>query len=154
MPLLLLPVLWFVGELFVIILIAGKIGGWATIGWLAAAGVAGVLLIRGQQISMLGGMQRGLRPQAGELREGSFRVLAGLLLIIPGFLSDALALVFLLPPLRVAVGALLLKWLPVERFSVYRGGNVYEHQPGNADDAPASREVIEGQVVNDDKKPQ
>lgn len=154
MPLLLVPVLWLAGELLVIILIAGKIGAWPSIAWLIAAALLGIALIRGQQISMLGGIARGMRPHPDDLREGSFRVLAALLLIIPGFLSDALALVFLLPPLRMLVGALLLKWLPVERFTVHRGGQVYDHQPANDDAPPAQHEALEGRIVEEDKKPE
>lgn len=154
MPILLLPMLWFIAELVVLVLVAGKIGALATLGWLAFAVLLGVLLIRGQQISMLGQMGAAPARMAENLREGGFRVFAALLLIVPGFLSDVMALVFLLPPLRVGLGALLLKWLPVERFTVYRGGQVYEHE------ATVTREekegnpsgVIEGEVVQ--RKPE
>lgn len=149
MPILLLPMLWFVAELVVLVMVAGKIGALATLGWLAFAVVLGVLLIRGQQISMLGQMGASPARMAENLREGGFRVLAGLLLIVPGFLSDAMALVFLLPPLRVGLGMLLLKWLPVERFTVYRGGQVYEHEatPVREEKDESAARVIEGEVV-------
>lgn len=146
MRLLWLPVAWFAAELLLLIVVAGKIGAWATLGWLALAGVVGVLLLRGQQVSMLGAVERHGRLSPDGVREGGFRVLAALLLIVPGFLSDAMALVFLLPPLRVALGALLLKLLPVERFTVYRPseGEVFEHE------ARAEARVIEGEVVSSD----
>ena len=132
MPLLLLPLLWMLAELLGIILVAGGIGALATIALLLLAGVVGVGLIRGEQVSLLGQMavERPIQPAA--MREGSFRVLAGLLLIVPGFLSDALALVFLVPPLRVLLGAILLKLLaPLLRnveMRRYGGGQVFEHE--------------------------
>lgn len=145
MPIVLLPVLWLIAELVLMIVVAGKIGALQTLGLLVLAFVAGVWLIRGQQISMLGNVRAAPAKMAGQLREGGFRVVAALLLIMPGFLSDVLALVFLLPPLRGALGAFLLKVLPFERVNVYRSGQVYEHEPADADDA--SERVIDGEVL-------
>lgn len=147
MPILLLPVVWMVAELVLLIVVAGKIGALQTLGLLLLAFAAGVLLIRGQQISMLGSIKAAPARAAENLREGGFRVLAALLLIIPGFLSDAMAVVFLLPPLRMALGTLLLKMLPVERFTVHRRGQVFEHEDIPAPTQQNAPKVIEGEVL-------
>lgn len=147
MPILLLPVVWIVAELVLLIVVAGKIGALQTLGLLLLAFAAGIVLIRGQQISMLGSIKAAPARAAANLREGGFRVLAALLLIIPGFLSDAMALVFLLPPLRMALGAVLLKMLPIERFTVYRRGQVFDHQDFPQSEQQSAPKVIEGEVL-------
>lgn len=158
MYLLLIPFLWIVAELLVMIIVAGKIGALATIALLVLAVTAGIALIRGQHLSMIAQMAAGgQRPEA--MREGGFRVFAGLLLVIPGFLSDALALVFLIRPLRVGFGALLLNiFAPLaQRAAAHRySGNIFEHEGDTAPrggQAEAPR-VIEGELIRrkDDEK--
>lgn len=132
MPLLLLPLLWMIVELLVMILVAGAIGALATIAWLVLAAAAGVWLIRSEQLS-LPARAAALRDGASaDMRESGFRVFAGMLLIVPGFLSDALALAFLLPPVRVMLGALLLKLLAplLDKMVVrhYARGQTFEHE--------------------------
>ena len=77
-------------------------GGWV-LAWLVFAAVAGVVLIKEARFSLVTRL-------AGALAQGhfslaamidSFRtVLAGLLLIFPGIISDVMALLLLLLPLR------------------------------------------------------
>lgn len=65
-----------------------------------AAGVLGVQLMRG---AALGGTALNPRDLPGLLLGQGFRLLAGLLFLIPGFVSDALALLCLLPVVRQAL---------------------------------------------------
>ena len=77
-------------------------GGWV-VAWLIFAAIAGIVLIKQARFSLVTRL-------AGELSRGQFSlaaiidssrtVLAGLLLIFPGVISDVMALVLLLLPIR------------------------------------------------------
>lgn len=90
-------------EIALFVEIGSRIGAWATIGLVLLAAVAGVLLLRGGGMLALAQVRAALRegrdPGAGMLR-GGLVLLAALLLIVPGFFSDAVALVLLLPPVQ------------------------------------------------------
>lgn len=66
---------------------------------LVGTSAAGVVLLRGGARVMLGRMARdGVVEMSGEAaRNGALTAIAGLLLAIPGFLTDLLALVLLVP---------------------------------------------------------
>jgi UPF0716 protein FxsA len=104
---LLLPILEIVG----FIQVGDWIGAGPTIGLLALSAVVGVLLVRHRGLSSLTRAQaaaaRGEAP-IGTVLDGFCAVLAGILLIIPGFLSDILGLVLLIGPLRRGIGRWLL----------------------------------------------
>jgi UPF0716 protein FxsA len=77
-------------------------GGWV-IAWLLFAAIAGIVLIKQARFSLVTRL-------AGELSRGQFSlsaiidsfrtVVAGLLLIFPGIVSDVMALILLLLPIR------------------------------------------------------
>lgn len=99
----LLFLLYPVLELAVMIKVGSQIGVLATLLLLAAAGVLGMLVIR------LGGLATALsaRQQMAQggmpdktMFNGLFVVLAGGLLLLPGFISDFFAVLLLLPPVR------------------------------------------------------
>lgn len=104
---LLLPILEIVG----FIQVGDWIGAGPTIGLLALSAVVGVLLVRHQGLASLTRAQaaaaRGEAP-IGTVLDGFCAVLAGILLIIPGFLTDILGLALLIGPLRRGIGRWLL----------------------------------------------
>lgn len=104
---LLLPILEIVG----FIQVGDWIGAGPTIGLLALSAVVGVLLVRHQGLASLTRAQaaaaRGEAP-IGTVLDGFCAVLAGILLIIPGFLTDILGIVLLIRPLRRGIGRWLL----------------------------------------------
>jgi UPF0716 protein FxsA len=82
------------------VVIGGRIGLGLTLLWLLAAGMAGLALIRhgglNAIIKLQAALQEGREP-GHSLIDGAVTVTAGLLLIVPGFVSDVLALIILLP---------------------------------------------------------
>lgn len=90
------PVLEAVGIFWV----ADVIGGWVLL-WLLLAVIAGVTLIRFERTAwgarLLFSMQSGAHPLTSLFASGRV-LLAGGLLVFPGFISDAVALVLLLIP--------------------------------------------------------
>lgn len=82
------------------VVIGGKIGLGLTLLWLLAAGMAGLALIRHGGLNAIIKLQTALqegREPGHSLIDGAVMVTAGLLLIVPGFVSDLLALVILVP---------------------------------------------------------
>ena len=80
--------------------VASAIGGWVLL-WLLLAAVAGVMLIRVERVAwgarLLFSVQSGTNPLAAMFASGRI-LLAGGLLVFPGFISDAIALGLLLTP--------------------------------------------------------
>ena len=77
-------------------------GGWV-IAWLAFAAFAGIALIKQARFSLISRLSSAVSQGQFSLAAfiDSFRtVLAGLLLIFPGVISDVMALILLLIPLR------------------------------------------------------
>ncbi|TKV60669.1 FxsA family protein [Nakamurella flava] len=104
MPLLVYLIL----EIAVVLLV----GSWIGVGWtllaLVASTVIGVLIARREGLRALGAL-RGRGGGAPELTDGLLIGLGGLLFVIPGFLSDLLGLILLLPPTRRAVRNRMLR---------------------------------------------
>lgn len=127
---------WPLVEIGLFVVVGGQIGLGATLAWVLASGVFGVVLLRAE-------MQRGavmLRQGPGRvaLREGAsvsalFRALAAVLLILPGFLTDAIGLVLLLPPVQGLLSAAVLRRVRVARAD-FRAGQ-------------RQTEVIEGEWI-------
>lgn len=95
---LLLPFL----EIAVFVLVATQIGVLQAFGLIFLACVAGVLLLRhagrSQMNRLRAALAEGNRPEIKDLGLSTF--LAGVLLLIPGFLTDILAIMLLIPPVR------------------------------------------------------
>ncbi len=100
--LILLPV----AELAVLIKTGQSIGVWATVALVIGMGFAGLLVLSKQSFTVLRrtleSMSEG-RPPVGPVLDGLFLMLAGALLVMPGLISDAAALVLLVPPIRRAI---------------------------------------------------
>jgi len=100
---LLFVVVWIAAELFVAIEVANVIGVLATVLLLVLSWPLGTWLLRSQGRAAwqrLGGAVSAGRSPGHEVLDGALVVLGGVLLIIPGFISDALGLLALFPPTR------------------------------------------------------
>ncbi|MDQ3914806.1 MAG: FxsA family protein [Actinomycetota bacterium] len=93
-------------ELAVIVQVAEEVGVPNTLGLLVLVSVAGAWLLRHQGLATWRSLQattaRGERP-AKEVTDGALILLGGALLLTPGFVTDAVGLVFLIPPTRALV---------------------------------------------------
>ena len=114
MPLLLVLVFIVVpiAELFLIIQVGELIGVWWTIALLIADSILGSVLMRSQGRAAWRrfnvALQAG-RPPAREVLDGVLVIFGGALLLTPGFISDILGLLLLLPPTRAVVRAILVR---------------------------------------------
>ncbi len=96
-------------EIAVFIEIGGWIGLWPTLGLIVATAMAGTALLRQQGLSTLARaretVERGKMP-VREVADGVCLLVAGALLLTPGFVTDAAGVLLLVPPVRHA----LLRW--------------------------------------------
>ncbi|MEO6317355.1 MAG: FxsA family protein [Acidimicrobiales bacterium] len=101
-----------IAEIYVIVQVAGGIGIPETILLLIAISFAGAGLARVAGLTVLHRLQRTVRAgkvPSAELVDGALVLFAGALMITPGFLSDALAILLLLPPSRAVVRQVVLR---------------------------------------------
>ena len=85
------------------VLVGRQIGVLPTIGLVIATGIAGAMLLRVQGFGILSRIRAELaagRDPSRELAHGVMIVVAGILLLIPGFFTDILGILLFLPPLR------------------------------------------------------
>jgi UPF0716 protein FxsA len=165
---LLLPVV----ELVVAIEVGMAVGGLAVFGWLVLAAVLGMMVVRRQGAAAWQAVNTSLRtgtPPSRELADATVLMLAGILLMVPGFVTDAVALLLLLPFTRP------LARRPIERFfrraaadqasvrTAFVSGVQFgpgQPVPGRPGQPAAGRfgpgfgrdDVIEGEIVDDEKR--
>jgi UPF0716 protein FxsA len=90
-------------EIAVIIEVGGVLGVWPTVGLIVLTAAAGTAMVRAQGFHILGRAQETLghgQFPAEELFDGLSLMVAGILLLTPGFVTDTLGLALLIPPLR------------------------------------------------------
>jgi len=93
-------------EILVFIEVGSEIGALNTVIITVVTALIGVVLIRIQGLSVLMRARATLDRQetpVNEIFEGIFLALAGLFLIIPGFVTDTIGFLLLVPPLRRAL---------------------------------------------------
>jgi UPF0716 protein FxsA len=93
-------------EITVMIQVGQWIGFLNTIGLLLLVSLVGAWLVKRQGLGVMARIreQRSAgRLPAAEAFDGALILVAGVLLVIPGFVTDALGLLLLLPPVRAVV---------------------------------------------------
>jgi UPF0716 protein FxsA len=101
-------------ELYVILQVSHAIGGLNTIAVLVVMSMVGAALVKREGLAVLRRLQQ--RVKAGqmpgrELIDGVLVLLAGALMLTPGFLSDVFGILLLLPPVRAAMRAYAIRRL-------------------------------------------
>ncbi|WP_338675391.1 FxsA family membrane protein [Streptomyces sp. SCSIO 30461] len=152
---------WLLLEIWLLTLVAGAAGGFTVFALLVAGAVLGGVVIKRagrrafRNLTQAFQQQPGAAPTAasGERQtEGNgLLMLGGLLLMLPGLISDAAGLLLLLPPVRQGVGRYAGKSL--ER-------RMRQAAPGSLEDAlrqarihQPDGKVVQGEVVREDASP-
>jgi UPF0716 protein FxsA len=146
LPLVILFVIVPIAELALIIQVGEAIGVWWTIALLVADSVLGSALMRSQgriawrrfnEATAAG------RVPAREVLDGVLVIFGGALLLTPGFISDFLGLLLLLPPTRAVIRAVLVRRLAHRMFVSVTGAAPRRRGPGGYD--------VEGHAVDLDR---
>ena len=97
-------------EIAVFIEVGDRIGLWWTLGLVILTAIVGTSLLRSQGLATLSraqaSLQRNEAPVA-EVFDGLCLLVAGALLLTPGFVTDSVGLVLFAPPVRAA----LMSWI-------------------------------------------
>lgn len=111
-------------EIGLFIQVGGFLGLWPTIALVLVTAFVGASLVRSQGLQTLmsvqGRLQQGELP-AQQILEGVMLAVAGVLLLTPGFLTDALGMLVLLPAPRAAIAKYLMSKMVVKSV----GGNSF-----------------------------
>ncbi len=133
-------------ELYVLIEVGSEIGALPTILISVFTAVLGASLVRMQGVSVLLRVQQTLargEVPALEMLEGALLMMAGIMLLFPGFITDAFGFLLLVPPLRRKLILAVMK----------RSGAM---GPGSGGPSPASEaevrkiRIIEGEYRHED----
>lgn len=114
MPLLILIVLLAVPylEFLVFLEVGSAIGGLQALILTILTAVIGVYLIRQQGLVVMNrmhhAMQRGDSP-VEDILHGFFLLIAGLFFLLPGFITDTVALLLAIEPIRAVLGKVIVK---------------------------------------------
>lgn len=134
-------------ELYVLIKVGSVIGALPTVGLVIFTAVLGAILIRAQGLATVAriraSMDRGEVP-AVEMLEGACLLVAGALLLTPGFVTDTVGFLLLLPMLRRNMVLGLL-----ER-GVIRSAAPGQHPRPGPGPAPGAGRVIDGEFRRED----
>jgi UPF0716 protein FxsA len=110
-------------ELFVLIQVGQVIGVWNTIGLLIVMSILGGWLMKREGLGVIRRIRASLdagRVPGTELVDGFLILLGGALMLTPGFVSDALGMLLLVPPVRAVVRGIAARRftiLAVDRFA-------------------------------------
>jgi UPF0716 protein FxsA len=99
-------------ELAILIEIGSRVGTFHTIMLIITTGIVGALLAQSQGLAVIRKIQEELsfgRPPAGELVDGLFVLVGGLLLVTPGIITDIVGFVLLLPITRNIIKQWLIR---------------------------------------------
>lgn len=135
-------------EIFVLIQVGEVIGGWWVLGILVAEAILGAWLMQHEGTRAWKALNQtfatGKMP-AGELADTALILVGGVLLMVPGFISDIVGLVFLLPFTR-PLARKLLAYVVARRMA-----RLGLSQPGRGPGGQGSGSgtVIEGETVAD-----
>jgi UPF0716 protein FxsA len=101
-------------EIYLLIKVGKQIGALPTVALLLAISMTGAWLVRHQGFGILRRIQAELaqgRLPAAELLDGAMVLVGGVLLLTPGFFTDALGLLFLIPVTRNIIKQYAGLWL-------------------------------------------
>ncbi len=162
-------------ELYFIIVVGGMIGAFWTVMLIILTAVIGMNLLRFQGMSTLTRAQRNMsqgQVPAMEMMEGVALAFAGLMLIIPGFITDFIGVLFLIPASRqVIIRSIIARSAGRANFSVrstqwqsggqqpgsqqhsdYQSGNPQQGKPSDGSETkqPKVGRTIEGEYTRED----
>jgi UPF0716 protein FxsA len=143
-------------ELYFIILVGGMIGALWTVVLVILTAVIGVNLLRIQGMSTLTRAQRNMAQgqiPAMEMMEGVALAVAGVLLITPGFITDTIGFLCLIPASRRAIIRYIMARASVHtNFSASVGGFQSHQSQSHRPEKPGARRPKVGRTIEGECK--
>jgi UPF0716 protein FxsA len=142
-------------EIAVFITVGGWLGIWPTLALTLLTAIAGSALLRQQGLQTLmrarDSLDRGVLPLA-QVFEGVFLLLAGVLLLTPGFVTDTVGLALFVPAFRQYLVGAIGRWLVAT--GRVRAAGPGPHEPAGPRAGAGGGRVIEGdfEVIDEDER--
>src|SRR5262245_66202290 len=142
-------------ELLLLIKIGQGIGPLPTLALVISTALTGAFIISRQSLAVVSGTLEALSQGRAPLEpvlDGLFLLVAGALLLTPGLVTDLVALVLLIPPMRRSIARGVMRWalrrtkVHIETFAARSGPERW--RPGTDDGS-----VIEGEFERIDERP-
>ncbi|MGJ8517244.1 FxsA family protein [Carnimonas bestiolae] len=155
MPILLLPLVYFIVDIVALLMLGHAIGLLPTLLLIVITGFIGSQLIKRQGIGSLRNIQQGMatgQVNKADVIKGGSSVIAGFLLLMPGPISDLLGVIALIP----LISRKLMGKPPVEIYNPRadrgaRGTYDGESRAANDDAHASSGDTIEGEFIEHKK---
>ncbi|MEU9303007.1 FxsA family membrane protein [Streptomyces sp. NPDC048269] len=151
---------WLILEIWLLGLVAGAAGGLAVAALIAGGMILGVVVIKRAGRRAFKNLadtfqqaQQGRQPAPQQPGQGNgLTMLAGLLLIMPGLLSDVAGLLCLLPPVRAWIGRRAARSLDRKMASSPAGtfGDAFQQARIHHPDG----KIVQGEVIREDRPQQ
>ena len=131
-------------ELWLLFRLSGVFGFWTTISLVLLTGLVGASLARWQgwltMQRIQNDLQQGILP-AKKLGDGALILVAGVLLITPGVITDGVGLALLVPPIRSGVRHALQLWIA-------KNVRVESHTVWGETRSSSDPNVVQGRVID------
>lgn len=138
-------------EIMLLINVSGTIGGWNTFFIVVFTAFIGAFFVKREGLNTLSQVQaksaKGEVP-GKEISEGLLLLVAGVLLVTPGFITDIVGLLFTLPLTRGPIAAAVVKQFMAHQA---KGGNVHfqYHQHSNSHSEHSQQRPFRGNDEGD-----
>ena len=130
-------------ELYLLVRAGAVLGAMSVVALVFASAALGIAVLRlyGRQsfFRVREDLSSGRMPQ-DILLDNLLIFFAGLLLIFPGFLSDIMGLLLLVPPVRTLFRTRLVAWLQSRSDEGFRNGSVFIYRSGDFSQTPSHPE--------------
>lgn len=149
-------------EIALFIQVGGFIGLWPTIAVVILTAVVGTALLRHQGLSALTRLQASLdrgEPPLDPVFDGFCLLAAGMLLLTPGFFTDAIGFLLFTPPFRAVLKRFITSRIQVMKQGgpegTFKQGSAQFHWQSGTSQPNASGDIIDGdyQDVTDTENP-
>jgi UPF0716 protein FxsA len=117
-------------EIALFIQVGGWLTLWPTLGIVLGTAIVGTWLLRWQGTQVLRDLQREMQSLGNPLSplaHGALILVGGVMMILPGFFTDILGILLMIPPVRSLVIRLILSRIPAQTVS----GFAFSRGPGS-----------------------
>ena len=148
---------WLILEIWLLTVVADQAGGFAVLGLLVGAGILGAVVIKRAGRRAFTNLRETLQQQTGQGaapaaspargESNGLLMLGGLLLMLPGLISDVAGLLILLPPVRTRLGRLAERSLERRVNAAMAGGLGGAFQQARM--RHPDGKVVQGEVIHE-----
>ena len=139
--------IWGWAEMSAFIYIGSEIGGLLTLLGVFVTAIFGIALLKRQGLSVLSRIQNDLangRAPISSITDSISMIAGGALMLIPGYVTDAIGLLLFLPGIRALAGGCLLQWVARSKrftsFANFGNGTFGDAASGNPASGTASHQ--------------